>query len=85
MKLTCSVRQAAELLGTSESFVRRAVAQGAIPALKVGRLVRIPTSPLLRTIGAPPADLAAADGPAQNEQMRTKAKLHDDLSDCRRT
>lgn len=41
-----TVRQAAELLGTSERFPRRLVAERRIRFVRVGRHVRIPVSAL---------------------------------------
>ena len=47
-----TVAQAAELLGTSERFPRRLIAQRRIRFVKVGRFVRIPRSALHDFIAA---------------------------------
>jgi excisionase family DNA binding protein len=47
-----TVRQAAELLGTSERFPRRPIAERRIRFVRVGRHVRIPESALGEFIAA---------------------------------
>jgi excisionase family DNA binding protein len=47
-----TVRQAAELLGTSERFPRRLIAERRIRFVHVGRHVRIPVSALREFIAA---------------------------------
>jgi excisionase family DNA binding protein len=47
-----TVRQAAELLGTSERFPRRLIAERRIQFVRVGRHVRIPESALGEFIAA---------------------------------
>ena len=47
-----TVRQAAELLGTSERFPRRLIAERRIRFVRVGRHVRIPESALGEFIAA---------------------------------
>jgi excisionase family DNA binding protein len=47
-----TVRQAAELLGTSERFPRRLIAERRIRFVRVGRHVRIPESALAEFIAA---------------------------------
>jgi excisionase family DNA binding protein len=60
--LTLNVREAAELIGTSEAFVRRAVSEGVILSIRVGRLVRIPRVPLLRQLGAEVGEMVRRNG-----------------------
>ena len=47
-----TVRQAAELLGTSERFPRRLIAERRIRFVRVGRHVRIPESALAEFVAA---------------------------------
>lgn len=47
-----TVAQAAELLGTSERFPRRLIAERRIRFVRVGRLVRIPETALREFIAA---------------------------------
>ncbi len=54
--LTLTVAEAAEITGLSQHAVRRGVRDGAVPSLKVGRLIRIPRLPLLRLLGAESAE-----------------------------
>jgi excisionase family DNA binding protein len=49
--LTLSVAQAARISGLSQHAIRRAVRDGTIASLFVGRLLRIPRMPLLRLCG----------------------------------
>jgi excisionase family DNA binding protein len=55
------VAEAASDLGVSQHFIRKAIDEGVLPAIKVGRLIRIPRLPLLRLLGAEPS----ANGGAQ--------------------
>jgi hypothetical protein len=55
------VAEAAALAGVSEYAIRRAAKMGVIPTLCFGRLIRIPTGPLLSALGASPED--EDDGP----------------------
>jgi excisionase family DNA binding protein len=50
-QLTISVAEAAVISGLSEHAVRRAVREGTVPCIKIGRLMRIPRLPLLRLLG----------------------------------
>jgi excisionase family DNA binding protein len=50
-RLTFSVAEAALLTGFSQHAIRRAIRDKTIPALRVGRLLRIPRRPLLRLLG----------------------------------
>lgn len=49
--LTINVAEAAEITGFTQSAIRRALRDGALPSLRVGRLVRIPRIPLLKLLG----------------------------------
>jgi excisionase family DNA binding protein len=48
---TLSADEAADLLGVGRSTVYRAVKSGDLPAIVLGRTVRIPTVPLLSLLG----------------------------------
>ena len=50
---TCSVEQAAHVLGVSRGYAYRLVKDGGLPAIRLGDRgrVRVPTSALLRMIG----------------------------------
>lgn len=48
---TVTVYGAARVLGIGEAAVRRGVVDGAIPAVQLGRNLRIPTAPLRRMLG----------------------------------
>jgi len=52
MERLLTVGQAAELLGTSERFPRRLIAERRIRYVRVGRHVRIPESALVEFIAA---------------------------------
>jgi len=45
--LTLTVGQAAEMLGISEYLARQMIKQGKLPAIKCGRLVRVPRARLM--------------------------------------
>lgn len=49
--LTLSVGEAAELLGLSRGLVYRAVAEGSLPSIKVGRRIIIPRTRLMEILG----------------------------------
>lgn len=49
--LTINVHEAARIAGWSEGAMRRAIAEGTVGALKVGRLLKVPRLPLLRLLG----------------------------------
>jgi excisionase family DNA binding protein len=51
-QLTVSVAEAAEITGMTQHAVRRAIRDGTVPCIKVGRLIRVPRLPLLRLLGA---------------------------------
>jgi excisionase family DNA binding protein len=51
--LTCD--EVAGILGVGRSTVYRAVKSGDLPAITLGRTVRIPTAPLVRLLGLAPA------------------------------
>jgi excisionase family DNA binding protein len=53
---TVSIAEAARMSGFSQSAVRRAVRDGAIPSIKVGRLIRVPRIPLMRLLGVAGGD-----------------------------
>jgi excisionase family DNA binding protein len=48
---TLSVYEVASLLGFGEMAVRRAIAEGKIPAIRLGRNVRVPSAHVLRMLG----------------------------------
>lgn len=50
---TYSVAEAARMLGVAERTLRRAIASGTapVPALRIGRTLRIPKVPLDRLLG----------------------------------
>ena len=45
-----NVRETAELLRTSERSVRGAIARGEIPAVRIGRVIRVPGAALQRLL-----------------------------------
>lgn len=49
---TVSVERAAKILGVSRGLAYQAVHGGQLPALRIGRRLRVPTAPLLRLIGS---------------------------------
>ena len=51
--MTLSVEESAELLGIGRGTAYRAVARGEIPALRLGRRLRIPKPALLRLLERP--------------------------------
>lgn len=51
--LTLSVPQAAKLLGVGESAVRSAVRRGDLPAVRIGKLIRVMRAPVLEMLGLP--------------------------------
>lgn len=48
---TCSVEDAAELLGIGRSTAYAAAREGTIPARRLGRRLVVPTAPLLEMLG----------------------------------
>lgn len=56
MERLLNVAEAAELLGTSERFPRRLIAERRIRFVKVGRHVRIPESALIAYVSAQTVD-----------------------------
>lgn len=52
---TVDVVLAGRVLGIGEAAARRAAKAGEIPAIKVGRLYRVPTSRLREMLALPPA------------------------------
>jgi excisionase family DNA binding protein len=48
---TISVHEAARLLGIGRSLAYEGVKRGEIPAVRVGRTVRVPTAKLLNLLG----------------------------------
>jgi len=48
--LTLTVGQAAEMLGISEYLVRQMVKHGKLPAIRFGRLVRMPRTRLMAMV-----------------------------------
>lgn len=57
---TVSVEEAGELLGISRRSAYRAVERGELPALRVGRLLRVPTPKLLALLGVTPTGTRSA-------------------------
>jgi excisionase family DNA binding protein len=49
--LTVTIAEAARLTGFSQHAIRRAIRDGTLPSLSVGRLIRIPRIPLLKKLG----------------------------------
>lgn len=54
--LTITVAEAAKLIGSSEAFVRRGIREAKIPAIRIGRIIRVAKLPLLELLGANHAD-----------------------------
>ena len=48
---TVTVDEAAALLGMSRAGAYNAIADGNIPNIKIGRLIRVPSAPLRRLLG----------------------------------
>lgn len=46
-----TVEQTAELLGMGRNVAYRAVAEGQIPSIRVGKLIRVPTAAIRRLAG----------------------------------
>lgn len=63
MPLLLTVAQAAELLGMSRRSCYRAVEADALPTMKVGRRILIPTARLLTELGLPLDSLTREAGP----------------------
>lgn len=51
-RLLITVRECQALTGLSEATVRRLIAAGTLPSVRVGRAVRIPLDPLRRWVKA---------------------------------
>lgn len=60
------VREAAEVLRTDERTVRRGIANGTIPAVRIGSATRVPTSWLREAAGLPPPEQESAPLPGDN-------------------
>ncbi len=58
---TMTVEQAGQLLGISRRSAYRAAAAGAIPTIRLGRRILVPTARLHRLLGIDPAS-AVTDG-----------------------
>lgn len=56
-----SIADAANLLGVDVRTVSRAMQNGDLPALRVGRRLLIPRLPFLASLGVPAADPAGQD------------------------
>jgi excisionase family DNA binding protein len=52
-KATCSVQDAAHILGVSRWAVYRAIERGEISSMRIGRRILIPTARLLADLEAP--------------------------------
>ena len=63
---TCSVEQAAEILGISRTSAYIAVRRGEIPCLRIGRRVVIPRAALDRLLGRDSPDPACLDTPRKD-------------------
>jgi excisionase family DNA binding protein len=57
-------RQTAQVLGVDERTVTRAIKDGELPSVQIGRRVLIPRLPLLRLLGADEQDTADSTGGA---------------------
>lgn len=76
---TISVEQAAKILGVSRGLAYQAVRWGQLPALRIGRRLRVPTAPLLRLIDSHlqadhPKPVGGLPTPGGTEEMRTVPK-----------
>jgi excisionase family DNA binding protein len=66
-----TVAQAASVLGVDVRTVTRAIQNGELPALRLGRRVLIPRLPLLATLGVP-ADDGSPDAPDSLNALRAR-------------
>lgn len=79
MPLLLTVSEAAELLGMSRRSCYRAVEADALPTMKVGRRILIPTARLLSQLGLPLAnftwDAASRRRPGNDEEVSTGPEI----------
>lgn len=63
---TVSVEEAGRIIGVSRNVVYEAARTGAIPAIRIGRLLRVPIASLEKLLGGPIAndEAGAAQGVA---------------------
>jgi excisionase family DNA binding protein len=60
MKYALTIEQAGQLLGLSRAASYRAVHNGAIPTIQIGRRMLVPAGKLAATLGVDVADLMAS-------------------------
>jgi excisionase family DNA binding protein len=79
------IAEAARYLGISSTTAYSLAATGElpVPVLRIGRLYRVPTAPLLELLGlnTPPADAEPSPGDGQTDQRPTPAASPDDPAD----
>lgn len=77
---TVSVERAAKILGVSRGLAYQAVHGGQLPALRIGRRLRVPTAPLLRLIGSdlPSQQRRPVGGSLTAERPQGKTTASDD-------
>jgi excisionase family DNA binding protein len=54
-RVTCSVPEAGERLGTGRNSAYAAARRGEIPTIRIGKLIRVPEAILARMLGGEPS------------------------------
>jgi excisionase family DNA binding protein len=78
-----TVTKVASLFDTDERTVRRACAEGQLPCIRIGRLLRIPTEPLRQLLCPSTPDMSAdpaPTGPSTTTEPAERAFTHHDLT-----
>ena len=77
-KRTCSVEEAAEIVGISRSKAYECVRDGTLPSIRFGRRIVVPVSALLQLIGDDLPDSVEPAFTATLDEMSTGANRHGD-------
>jgi len=83
-RATLTVAETAALLRVSEDVCRRAIDDGEIPSLRLGRRILVPTAKLLAMLGSDPAGGSPAGTPDEAERaaMERVESLVDQLNEA---